>query len=111
MDKNQSDTIAKKIYFITGSRIKQLRTEKHISQKSFAFKLGLTRTSISNIEHGRQKILLDTLWRIADILKVDIVELIPKSDEVDSAFEGIFPRDTSKKEKDWIIAEFIEEKV
>lgn len=96
---------------MTGTRIKQIRSEKHIPQKTLGYKLGLSRTSIANIESGRHKILLDTLWRIASILKVDIVELIPKTHDIGLGFDGVFPKETSKKEKDWIISEFVEEKV
>jgi transcriptional regulator with XRE-family HTH domain len=53
------------------------RRGKNLSQEALASAVGLTRTSISNIESGRQKMLLHTLVDIADALKVDASHLLP----------------------------------
>jgi transcriptional regulator with XRE-family HTH domain len=53
------------------------RRGKNLSQEALASAVGLTRTSISNIESGRQKMLLHTLVDIAAALKVDTSNLLP----------------------------------
>jgi len=53
------------------------RRGKNLSQEALSSAVGLTRTSISNIESGRQKMLLHTFVDIADALKVDPANLLP----------------------------------
>src|SRR5579863_1667681 len=53
------------------------RRGKNLSQEALASAVGLTRTSISNIESGRQKMLLHTFVDIADALKADPANLLP----------------------------------
>ena len=52
------------------------RRGKNLSQEALACAVGLTRTSISNIESGRQKMLLHTFVDIADALKVEASTLL-----------------------------------
>lgn len=65
------------IYREIGDSINRLRTAKGLSQEKLADILGVTRTSIIHIEKGRQKAPLDKLYFIAEILDVDIFELLP----------------------------------
>lgn len=46
------------IYRALGARIEQVRTTLGWSQAEVAKKVGLTRTSVTNIEAGRQRMLL-----------------------------------------------------
>jgi transcriptional regulator with XRE-family HTH domain len=48
-----------------------------MSQEAFAKAVGLSRTSITNIERGRQPISLHTLYFMADILGVEPADLLP----------------------------------
>lgn len=59
------------IYAAIGARIKTQRKRKGISQESLAAKIALTRTSVVNIEQGRQRLLVHTVAKIADALGVD----------------------------------------
>jgi transcriptional regulator with XRE-family HTH domain len=63
-------------YKQVGEKIRTQRG-KNLSQEALASAIGLTRTSISNIENGRQKMLLHTLADIAAALKVDAASLLP----------------------------------
>lgn len=58
-----------------GERIRQLRTERGISQVELAEKAGLIQPHIVRIEQGRYSVGLDTLQAIAKALgcTVDIV--------------------------------------
>lgn len=59
-----------------GERIRQLRTERGISQVELAEKAGLSQPHIVRIEQGRYSVGLDTLQAIAKALgcTVDMVE-------------------------------------
>jgi transcriptional regulator with XRE-family HTH domain len=48
-----------------------------MSQEAFARAVGFSRTSITNIERGRQPISLHTLYFMADILGVEPADLLP----------------------------------
>ena len=65
------------IYPQVGQKMRQLRTERCLSQKDLAQAIGLSRTSVVNIERGRQKILLHTLYDIADVFEVPVTDLLP----------------------------------
>lgn len=83
-------------YVAVGSRIAAKRNGQ-LTQEALAKKTGLTRTSIINIEKGRQQILLHTIIDIANALQVSPVELIPEIDSIDTVL-----RDKSPKAVDWI---------
>lgn len=48
-----------------------------MSQQAFAKAVGLSRTSVTNIERGRQPVSLHTLYSMADILRVEVFDLLP----------------------------------
>ncbi len=69
------------IYIEIGKKIRDIRENKHISQETLAKSVGLTRTSITNIEKGRQKLLVHTLINIAQELSIDVKTLLPSYEE------------------------------
>jgi len=83
-------------YAAVGKRIAKARVGR-ATQDALAKKTALTRTSIINIEKGRQQILLHTLVDIAHALHVPITELIPDLDSLESIL-----RDKPQKGVDWI---------
>lgn len=62
-----------------GGRIKTLRRDNNLSQRQLADAIGLSRVSISNIELGKQRLVLDLLYRIAEVLDVNICTLLGES--------------------------------
>jgi transcriptional regulator with XRE-family HTH domain len=54
------------------------RKRKRLSQAEFAALAGLSRTSITNIECGRQAVQLHQLYSFASILHIEIHVLLPK---------------------------------
>lgn len=71
-------------------RIKRARKEAGLQQQELADAVGLTRTSISNIERGKQGLSVDLLYAIsqhlnesADVLLRDAVNYAEKSIDVD----------------------------
>lgn len=53
-----------------GKLVAECRKKLHVSQEELADYLGVTRTSVSNIEHGKQAMSLNTFCRIADYLHI-----------------------------------------
>ena len=59
-----------------GSRLKQERLKKGLSQEKLAELAGLDRTYISSCERGLRNISLLNIYKIAYALKVEITSLI-----------------------------------
>lgn len=85
-----------------GMLIKDYRKKKNVSQEKLASHIGLSRTSINNIEHGRQRIMIDTLLMISDILKVPLIDFMPKEFEMLPSFDKQIPSGTSDSVKEWL---------
>jgi transcriptional regulator with XRE-family HTH domain len=64
------------LYSAVGEKIKSTRLNRRMSQTVLANAIGLTRTSIVNIERGKQRILLHTLYELASALDIAPVELL-----------------------------------
>lgn len=63
-------------------RLARERSPQKLSQEALAQNLGISRTSMVNIEAGRQRAPLHMLWRIAQLLEMDLTMLIPSRDEM-----------------------------
>lgn len=63
-----------------GQQLKRTRRARGWKQDSFAERLGVSRTTASNIERGMQRIFLDQLYSAAVILGVRLEELLPPID-------------------------------
>ena len=62
-----------------GQRLRNARTAAKISQENLGARVGLNRTSISNIEKGRQRLLVHQLPVLARVLDVSPEDLLPAS--------------------------------
>lgn len=70
------------LYKLLGERIRHLREEYGISQAELARASELTRTSITNVEKGRQKLPIHALYRVCEALGVELSTLLPQHSEV-----------------------------
>ena len=89
------------IYTLVGRRIRDLREKKKVSQDDLCKRISLARSSIANIERGRQRVMLHTLCEIAAALESEIHDLLPplselRKDEAHSAEE------ISNAERSWV---------
>ncbi|OOS25421.1 hypothetical protein B0681_05270 [Moraxella porci DSM 25326] len=66
----------------THDKIRQLRELKKITQEEFAEKLSMSPSGYSKIERGESKLNLDKLQKIADLLAVSIVDLLPTESNI-----------------------------
>ena len=60
------------LYVLIGRRIKRIREEKHIKKYVLASELNLSISELDDIEAGRKKISMDTLFSISNILETEM---------------------------------------
>jgi transcriptional regulator with XRE-family HTH domain len=61
---------------IIAAKIKQIRTEKNITQKYIADGIGLGENAYSRIEGGYTKLVVDVLFKIADLLETPVEKIL-----------------------------------
>jgi transcriptional regulator with XRE-family HTH domain len=88
-------------YTEVGRRVRQARETAGLTQDTLATRVALSRTSVTNIEGGRQKMLLHTLWELAAALGVEPAALLPDarnaSEEPDAGRKGDLPARQSNR--------------
>ena len=63
-----------------GKNIKKHRKLQELAQIELAVTVGIDRAYLSEIENGRTNPSINILYAIADALKVDITDLLKKTD-------------------------------
>ena len=58
-----------------GRALRQLRSERHLSQEALAHLADLDRTYVSGIERGERNPSLENILRLADALEIKVSEL------------------------------------
>jgi transcriptional regulator with XRE-family HTH domain len=92
------------VYAEIGSQIRELRNKKGITQERLAELVSLTRTSITNIEKGRQKLPIHTLYVFANALGVAPRDLLPEIKKTKQILQNKALKHLSKNEVKWIEA-------
>lgn len=59
-----------------GTRLKEIRLQKNISQEELSFRCDLHRTYISSVELGKRNIALLNIEKLANALDCTIIELL-----------------------------------
>lgn len=70
------------LHRMVGERIREARRAQRHEQAWLAAALGVSRTTMSNIEGGRQRVFLDQVYEVARHLHVDVTTLMPRLDDV-----------------------------
>ena len=70
------------IYRVFGRKLREVRERKAVPQQELATLASLTRSSIANIESGKQRVLLHQIVQFAEALGVSIMELVPSRTQV-----------------------------
>jgi transcriptional regulator with XRE-family HTH domain len=99
-----SETEQKAFYEELGRRIRTARKKRNpvLTQEELGRVVGLTRTSITNVEKGRQKVPIHTLAELALTLQVDAMSLLPQTQVTQLGLDAAL-KDRAKPEKDWIL--------
>ena len=100
-EEGSADIQTKGFYREVGMRIRVAREHIGESQEKIASSVGLSRTSLTNIEKGNQKFLLHTFIGIAAALGVPITDLLPPtgSSLLDSS---LLPKNMEQVERDFV---------
>jgi transcriptional regulator with XRE-family HTH domain len=91
------------LYSHIGQQLKSHREKKGLTQSQLAERVGLERTSITNIESGKQRLPLHILFGVCHSLGVSPVEVMPRVEQVTESsrdlqlvslghFQGALPR-------------------
>jgi len=75
------------IYGQVGGRVAAARRRKGWSQTDLAKRARLTRGSVANIELGRQRAPLETVWRIGEALGIEPRMLLPSMSDFSAKIE------------------------
>jgi DNA-binding XRE family transcriptional regulator len=79
-------------YHDVGLLIRDARKKaNNMTQEALALSVGLTRTSLTNVEKGRQKLLLHTFTQIAVVLSVQPTDLLPKNQNLPNNLRSELP--------------------
>jgi transcriptional regulator with XRE-family HTH domain len=94
--------VAHVFYSQLGTKIKKRREGLGLTQEALASLIDLSRTSVTNIEKGRQKLLLHTFIDIASALRVLPAALLPDAVPIVGEDVEELLKDRPSKERDWI---------
>src|SRR4051812_44934255 len=94
------------VYVRFGHDLQRLRRQRKLSQADLARLVDptgerLSRSSIANIENGRQRVALHLLLDLALALKVDPRDLLPVKPAEATNIVGLAPN-LSEREQDWL---------
>jgi transcriptional regulator with XRE-family HTH domain len=70
------------LYRVIGEQIKTKRLSNSLKQEDLATRVRLTRSSIAQIEAGKQAPSIFLLYQLCDSLKISVFDILPK-DEFD----------------------------
>ena len=76
----------RKVYFV-GSRIRELRKGRHLTQMELSDKIGIAQSDLSRMEQGEYKVGLDTLLKILGTFNLGIGEFFEENNTPDNAFD------------------------
>lgn len=93
---------SQEFYVKLGKNIREARERRGLTQASLASLIQLTRSSVANVERGRQKLLAHHLARVAKALRFSADELLPsQSLEAGSRLDHLLQA-RSENERQWI---------
>jgi len=77
----QDDPVARMIYRKLGEAIVAARGRAGLTQQGLAMRSegSLSRSSVANIERGRQRVAVHQIYLLAGLLGVEAIELLPRS--------------------------------
>ena len=68
-----------------GMALREIRSERLLSQEALAHRAGLDRTYLSGIERGERNPSLESLLKIMDALELPLSELATRAEQVDAS--------------------------
>ena len=65
---------------LVGSRIRELRKGRHLTQTELSEKIGVAQSDLSRMEQGEYKVGLDTLFKLLQVFDLKIGEFFGESE-------------------------------
>lgn len=92
-------------YIHVGEKVRFQRKKARMNQETLSRHLNLSRTTIINIEKGRQRLSLEHAWLTAKILTISIEDLLPPTETktVNEWADEVKKSDVSLMEKKGVI--------
>ena len=75
-----TDAVIARLCSDLGRRIKATRSRRGLNPRQLGELVGLSRSSIVNLEAGRQRVPVHTIWRLSSALGVPVARLVPELD-------------------------------
>ncbi len=75
MNDDSPDAIIRQARIALGSRLREIRESRGMTQTAVARQAGLSRSFYTQVEHARQAISVDRAFAIATVLGVEMAEL------------------------------------
>lgn len=100
-----SDQPIESFYINVGERVRLQRKKVGMDQETLSRHLNLSRTTIINIEKGRQRLSLEHAWLAAQVLGISIEDLLPPNQPktVDDWAKEIQKAEVSDQTKEGVI--------
>lgn len=83
-DGEESARKARRVYLELGVRVRQRRDELKLTQEQLAKRIGISRSSLANIERGRHYAPVHLLLALAEALQVEMGELLPTHEQLNA---------------------------
>jgi transcriptional regulator with XRE-family HTH domain len=100
-------TSVEPVYLEFGRRLRAARLKARLTQEALGKRVGLSRTSITNIEQGNQHVGLHMLYALASAVGVRPLELLPEeapaasaTPSLDQVLAGIRRTDRAKVDRE-----------
>ncbi len=74
-----SPSSPRKVHLV-GSRIRELRKGRHLTQTELSEKIGVAQSDLSRMEQGEYKVGLDTLFKILQVFDLKMSEFFGETD-------------------------------
>lgn len=97
MSGSSTDVSDKTLYQAIGSAVRQARISASLSQDDLAKAVHMTRTSITNLEGGRQQVPLHTLYAVAREVGCKIIDLLPEELPGATADDGLIDEEDVRR--------------
>ncbi len=75
-----------RFYFWVGRALQKLRAERGITQEQMASDLGMSRTSLANMEGGKQRAPLHIWKRAAERIKISFSDVLNYAEAIESDY-------------------------